>query len=492
MRVTSKRLQFAHFAALIAVTLAIAATNVAAIDVIRNGNFDEQLSGWNQFTISGAGSISISTNPVCVPTRAGNPAAALDTHFGGVRAIEQTVTLPLGIATLSFTVFGQLQPTTLKVVVFDEAQNRIEIGSLTPIRVIDHYTFPGPVYTCTDALPESKTFDLSSYAGRTIRLRFEGSGAGNDGTFSIIDDVKLEVGSVAPTPTPDGTSTPDPRRATGTTVLCNRGPDPKDNFSCTATVGSQDKQPPNPSGIVEFSSAKGSFPFGSQCVLTANTSPGTSSVAFCSATYSNPEIKAGEVVPVIASYQGDTIYAPSSNDGKLPKSTVARLPKLPKVCFSEAPSACKGLNAIIDPNGLKHDGIGYVSAGYFGPDTVAPQNPNARKLRLSAPKTKSSIAVQFSLAISAKENQNLASIDALKSFSKQLKNGLTLGGTKTTIKFAETKNVSIKFKPAAQKFLDAVIAAGITNLNVNFQVESIRKGDSKSSKSKTVKNLPIS
>ena len=313
------------------------------------------------------------------------------------------------------------------------------------------------------------------------------SNASQMGSFSCTRGTTVP----APTATPDPNATPDSRRASGVAVICNRGPQPGDYFQCTATVSAADTQPPNPSGIVSFSTtdSKGSFPFGTTCLLGHSQMAGNTS--FCVATYANPTLSIGTVVPVIAEYQGDATYQPSSNSGKLPKTTVARIPSKPKVCFSEKQDACKGLNAIIDPLQFRPDGIGYITTSYFGPLN---SNQSSRRISrgLAAPKRKGDVAVQIDLQVRSKENADLGAVAALQSFNKNLKSGLTIASTRFKLKFAEVKDITLTPKSAAISFIQAAASAGVTTLNVQIQVRVLRVGDQAVKISKTVAAVPVS
>ena len=302
---------------------------------------------------------------------------------------------------------------------------------------------------------------------------------------------RIGTSGPAATPTPDPQATPDTRRATATVVLCNRGPQPGDYFQCTATVGPTDNQQPPPSGIVSFSTtdSKGSFPFGTTCQLQLNQSPQTTS--FCSVTYANTSLGVGTVVPVIADYQGDSIYAPSSNSGKLPKTTVARLPKKPLVCFSEKKDACKGLNAIIDPLQFRPDGIGYITTSYFGP-IQSKSSPALLPRSIRAPSRSGDIAAQIDLSVRAKDNAELNSIDLLSTFRGKLKNGLGIASSKFKLKFAEVKDVTLTPKALAKEFIQALANSGVTSVNVQVTVKVLRKGDLGIKTTKSTVSVPVS
>jgi len=100
---------------------------------------------------------------------------------------------------------------------------------------------------------------------------------------------------------------------TGTRVSCNRGPNPTDDFQCTAEVGDAAPElPTNPTGTVTFSSTRGTFRYAKQCVLRPST--GSGSVSACAITWIPPAggLEAGNQPDVVADYPGDAGHAPST------------------------------------------------------------------------------------------------------------------------------------------------------------------------------------
>jgi len=289
-------------------------------------------------------------------------------------------------------------------------------------------------------------------------------------------------GSTLPKPTPTVSPQEASKRATATAILCNRGPQPGDDFVCTATVGPVDNANPAPSGSVVFVADTGNFRYGNTCQLKASPSSGATSS--CSVTFVLPSLGAGNVVPVDANYQGDSIYRKSTS--KRAKSTVAKLPKIPLVCFSEVKDACKGLNALgINPS-ISKDGIGYVTTSYFIAPVTSTSTSQPASLAafggasiLKIPKRKGDISFEMEFLLKLKDNAAFKTAPPVKPFSNKLKKGVVLGSFKTTLKYGESKTTFVKVKSSAAKVLDALRTAQISNLNISVSIRSIRKQDKK-------------
>lgn len=112
-------------------------------------------------------------------------------------------------------------------------------------------------------------------------------------------------------PPGDANPYPVPGRATATQPRCNRGPNPGDPFTCTATVGdaATDGTPSAPAGLVRFTATEGSFSGPDTCTLTS--SPSTPSTSSCSVTYVNAGAAAGTSLPLRADYSGSSVHATS-------------------------------------------------------------------------------------------------------------------------------------------------------------------------------------
>lgn len=117
---------------------------------------------------------------------------------------------------------------------------------------------------------------------------------------------------------------------TGTRVSCNRGPNPTDDFQCTAEVGDgAPALPTNPNGTVGFASTRGTFRYGNRCVLKPST--GSGSVSACTVTWIPPPggLEAGNQPDVVADYPGDPTHAPSTGTTQ-PKIAIGYVvPRIP-------------------------------------------------------------------------------------------------------------------------------------------------------------------
>ncbi len=130
--------------------------------------------------------------------------------------------------------------------------------------------------------------------------------------------------------------------ATGTRVSCNRGPNPTDDFQCTAEVGDGAPElPTSPTGTVTFTSTRGTFRFGNSCVLKPST--GSGSVSSCAVTWIPPAggLEAGNQPDLVASYPGDAAHGPSTGttQPKIAIGFLVPLPPTPATCDRAATDA---------------------------------------------------------------------------------------------------------------------------------------------------------
>lgn len=172
------------------------AFGVQADSMLENGDFSAGLAGW---TVAGSRSPFIATSSQCLPSHSGNNALAMDVPNGWAYA-EQTVTLQ-GESTLSFRTWGQLDPVTVAVYLMVDGVPT-PIDTFVPVRLIASYTLDPLTFSCTGALPETKTYDLPDLMGE-VTLVLYASSSGYDGTFAIFDDFELKTGcpSTGPCPT---------------------------------------------------------------------------------------------------------------------------------------------------------------------------------------------------------------------------------------------------------------------------------------------------
>lgn len=140
-----------------------------------------------------------------------------------------------------------------------------------------------------------------SLPGATTPLPTPASSPAGSPAIALCDD-----------PVPTG---PDFRHPTSTVVQCYAAAAAGDPVTCEATVTDTGTPPETPSSAVTFTVAagQGSLPGGTSCTLAASSatpgSPGTCQIAFRPATGTIPA-----VVPIQASYVGDSDHKPSAAD----------------------------------------------------------------------------------------------------------------------------------------------------------------------------------
>ncbi len=273
---------------------------------------------------------------------------------------------------------------------------------------------------------------------------------------------------------PDGPGDPN-KRQTAVSVLCNRGPSPTDDFICTATVGPKNKTQPPPAGVVGFTSKKGSFRFGETCILVPNKPPQTTSSCGVVLAQAPHKIPAGTVIPISAVYRGSSIDN-KSKTGKIPSTTVFKIPKKPKVCFSEQPGACQGLNAIINGE-ISGDSLGYSTLSNFAPkgqptQSASPQvEAQASKIVLGQPKKAGEARTLYFYFARFSDNPWLKTP---ATENEAINGGISLGGVVTTVPFGSSKDVLINVKPVPKAVIQSVHPQTINAFAV---VDIRRKGD---------------
>jgi len=120
------------------------------------------------------------------------------TPFGPVSSsISQEVTIPAGTtASLSFWIkIGTFETSTASV--WDTLSVRLTSASGTTLTTLATYSnlTPTPGYAYVQ-----KTFNVSSWAGQTVRVQFASYNDINDPTLFILDDVSLTATTAAPDP----------------------------------------------------------------------------------------------------------------------------------------------------------------------------------------------------------------------------------------------------------------------------------------------------
>lgn len=164
---------------------------VYAENLVVNGDFSNGFTGWTKRGTTSR--LDIYPSSWCGPHyNSGNPAAGFNV-YGTTAVLEQEIELPDGGPyKLEFREWGQYQATTVKVIIYDEADTPYQLDSFTAERMIQSYSGNPPVFQCTTNTPKLKSYDISDFAGEIIVIHIEASSSGFDGTFALIDDVTIE------------------------------------------------------------------------------------------------------------------------------------------------------------------------------------------------------------------------------------------------------------------------------------------------------------
>lgn len=300
-----------------------------AENLIVNGDFSSGLSSWDQSSLSGPFSVTVLSSSVCASFHT-TQAAAFNVYSGRRSALEQSVVIPASsTATLSMKVWGQYQATTAFIYIVDSNSVKNQLDQFVATPMITSYTFPGPTFDCSGNSFETKSYDVSAYAGQTVKVRIEATSSGNDGTFAIFDDVTLDV--VTSGTGGGGNGGGSGKKPSAVRIICNRSGDLL-SATCAATVGDAGGPPLiTPTGLVNFQSKEDAPEFGASCQLQQTPfSPGVSS---CSVSYTPPVgFPIGAAFPLDALYEGDTNFEASATDHQLLVAT----------CIGDSSSPCSG------------------------------------------------------------------------------------------------------------------------------------------------------
>lgn len=189
-------LQRSITAAFVVALLALAnpARSALADNLVVNGDFSDGFTGWTKVVLAFNPVIEILPSSWCsAHQNSNNPAASFNVWSRKKGAIRQQIDLPPNRPyELTFREWGQLDATTVNVIIFDEQSIPHLIDTFVAERTILDYTFPGPVFQCTGNGQVTKSYDISQFAGQTIVLSFDATSTGFDGTFALIDDVTIE------------------------------------------------------------------------------------------------------------------------------------------------------------------------------------------------------------------------------------------------------------------------------------------------------------
>lgn len=188
-------------------------------NIVQNGDFSNDLLGWTSVrstVVRGARGEypifqTLTEMPVpskCTPVgRRGTSFATMDSSFGASGYVEQQVTIPPSNSHLALTSWGwengnpQLGIsglTNASIVIVDEAGVDHVLDSFTPPPMLNVIDPSNPaVSTCTGNSPVSKTYDLSAFAGQTVKLRLASQSNNCCGTLTAFADVDIEAPGIA-------------------------------------------------------------------------------------------------------------------------------------------------------------------------------------------------------------------------------------------------------------------------------------------------------
>ncbi|TWT43875.1 Ser-Thr-rich glycosyl-phosphatidyl-inositol-anchored membrane family protein [Phycisphaerae bacterium RAS1] len=159
-----------------------------------NGDFSQGLGGWTTHivTTSFGGTFpqfGATGHGHCVAASYGD-SANINVPSGAVGYIEQTVTLPEGTVTLTFKTWGEDDPTDVTVFIVNAGGSSTLVDSFSPPSLFQCQGFFD--CACVSSVPGSRSVDLSSFHGQTVRLQFRATSGGVNGTFALFDDIVID------------------------------------------------------------------------------------------------------------------------------------------------------------------------------------------------------------------------------------------------------------------------------------------------------------
>jgi hypothetical protein len=195
--------------------------------IFANGDFEtNSFAGWTVFNQAGGsgswftytGNTSPLSNLTISSPPEGRFAAVTDQTGPGTHILYRDVTVPAGTSNLSFYLYyinranRFVAPPTLDYTVNPNQQYRVDVmRTSAPIMSVASgdvlanlfITNPGAPLTLA---PTLMNYDISAFAGQTIRLRF--AEVDNQSNFNASVDAVCITGGSVPTPTPTPTPTP--------------------------------------------------------------------------------------------------------------------------------------------------------------------------------------------------------------------------------------------------------------------------------------------
>jgi len=194
-------------------------THIPNSNAVQNGDFSNNLLGWTTVrssTVRGSRGEypifqTLTEMPApskCTPmARRGTSFLAIDTAFNANGYVEQQVTIPSSNANLNLVSWGWegAAPklgtsglTNATVAIVDSAGIQHTLDSFTPppmLNVVDPSNIAAD--TCTGNTPLAKSYDLSSFAGQTVKLRLGSQSSNCCGTLTAFADVDVEAPGIA-------------------------------------------------------------------------------------------------------------------------------------------------------------------------------------------------------------------------------------------------------------------------------------------------------
>lgn len=166
----------------------------SATNLLVNGDFSQgsadrtAVPGWTSPTGAYPRGYTDSNGMNCLPSQGSNPYLQIEAPSYTDAYVEQAVTLPAGPARLSVRTWGQLDPTTTISSIVDAAH---------AVHVLEQFVEPSLEafvsgnLGCSGAVPVTKAYDLSAFAGQTVKVRLETTAPGVNGTITDFDDVSV-------------------------------------------------------------------------------------------------------------------------------------------------------------------------------------------------------------------------------------------------------------------------------------------------------------
>jgi hypothetical protein len=150
---------------------------------LQNGDFSQNLQFWS---LGGVGA-ALGSGARCVPAQNGNPFVYLNVYSNRVGSFSQSFKVPASAKTLSYRVWGNLDPVRVTVSLGGTTLDTFVPASTETLRDPQD---PYSAY-CNGTTDTTKRYDISSFAGKKVTLSISGTATGNNGTFANFDDFQV-------------------------------------------------------------------------------------------------------------------------------------------------------------------------------------------------------------------------------------------------------------------------------------------------------------